>query len=198
MKDPVWMSKSLEDDLALQMCLYKNEEINDINVLMLKKLASCLNFKIDLDNPLLLKEAVAQLLDQYAFSATEYILNKLKVFASRHSKKLLIILFDPYRVTNELLQSKLRYDQQIVDYLSTNQFNFFDMNLVHVADFQNFNLSIGDYYKRYFIGHYTPAGNHFFACSIKSTIVNWLNPKPVTYQKVSEQLTNFKGYLEKY
>lgn len=198
MTDPVWMNKALDDDLALQMSLYKNGAINNIDVEKVKKLAAYLKYKGDLDNPDLLKEAVTELLDKYAFAATEYILNKIKVFASHHNKKLMVILFDPYRVTNELLQNKSRYDKEVVDFLSENKFNFFDMNLVHVADFKNFNLSIGDYYKRYFIGHYTPSGNHFFAFSIKPQIVKWLNPKPITYQHISGQMINFKGYLENY
>lgn len=198
MTNPVWMNEALNGDLALQMSLYKNGEINDIDVAKLKKLATCLNYKVDLDNPDLLKESIAELLDKYSFAATEYILNKIKTFASLHNKKLMVVLFDPYRVTKELLQNKPRYDQEIVDFLKENQFNFFDMNLVHVADFKSFNLSIGDYYKKYFIGHYNPSGNHFFAFSIRPHIVDWLNPKPITYQNTFDQMINFKGYFENY
>ena len=50
------------------------------------------------------------------------------------------------------------------------------MNLVHCEDFKSFNLSVGDYFKRYFIGHYSPAGNHFFAYAIKDKVVDWLDP----------------------
>ena len=198
MTDPVWMNKALDGDLALEMSLYENGEINDIDVAKLKRLATCLNYKVDLDNQNSLKESVAELLDKYSFAATEYILNKIKVFANNHNKKLMVVLFDPYHVLKELLQNKPRYDQDIVDFLKENKFNFFDMNLVHAADFKNFNLSIDDYYKRYFIGHYNPSGNHFFAFSIKPQIVQWLNPKPITYQNNSEQRINFKGYLENY
>jgi len=198
MTDPAWMNEALDGDLALQMSLYKNGAINDIDVAKLKKLATCLNYKIDLDNPDLLKESINELLDKYSFAATEYLLNKIKTFASLHNKKLMVVLFDPYRVTKELLQNKPRYDQQIVDFLKKNQFNVFDMNLVHVEDFKVYNLSVGDYYKKYFIGHYNPSGNHFFAFSIKPHIVDWLNPKPITYQNTFDQMINFKGYLENY
>jgi hypothetical protein len=69
------------------------------------------------------------------------------------------------------------------------------MNLVHLRDYQSFNLSIEDYLKRYFIGHYSPAGNHFFAYSIKDTIVKWLDPKPITYRDDGSRLIDFEGYL---
>ena len=50
--------------------------------------------------------------------------------------------------------------------------------------------------KRYFIGHYTPSGNHFFAYAIKDKIVDWLDPKPITYQQDENKLIRFKGYLQ--
>jgi hypothetical protein len=70
------------------------------------------------------------------------------------------------------------------------------MNPVHVADYKKFNLNLDDYYKRYFLGHYNPTGNHFFAYSIKNKIVEWLNPKPITYEKSDKKWVDFEGYLE--
>ena len=69
------------------------------------------------------------------------------------------------------------------------------MNLVHAEDYQAFDISLDEYMKRYFIGHYNPAGNHFFAFSIKDTIVKWLDPKPITYRNESEGLSDFNSYL---
>lgn len=51
------------------------------------------------------------------------------------------------------------------------------------------------YMKRYFIGHYSPAGNHFFAFSIKDSIVDWLDPKPITYLEEAGKTVAFDGYL---
>jgi hypothetical protein len=69
------------------------------------------------------------------------------------------------------------------------------MNLVHQEDYKVFKLSVEDYMQRYFIGHYNPAGNHFFAFSIKDTIVKWLDPKPITYRNDKSRMIDFKGYL---
>jgi len=73
---------------------------------------------------------------------------------------------------------------------------YFDMNQAHVEDYKSFNLSIEDYYKRYFIGHYNPAGNHFFAYSLKTKMVEWLDPKPVTYKISGNKAVDFNLYLE--
>jgi len=198
MTDPNWMVENLKTDLALQMYLFRQRKINEIDTLKLEKLSAILKFPIDLKTPETLRENVSKLLDQYGFAATRYILKKTNEFAQKNNKKLMVILFDPYNVLRSLLKDGTRYDNEIVDYLSKNNFNYFDMNLVHVEDYKAFNLSVTDYYKRYFIGHYNPAGNHFFAYSIKQKVVDWLDPKPITYQNSDQKMTSFKGYLDSY
>jgi hypothetical protein len=113
--------------------------------------------------------------------------------------EILVVLFDPYRVMLPMLRGESkRYDQSVVDYLKANDFNYFDMNEVHRRDFASFKVGINDYRKRYFIGHYNPAGNHFFAYSIKDQIIKMLDPKPVTYREVDANTIHFRGYLENY
>ncbi len=48
---------------------------------------------------------------------------------------------------------------------------------------------------RYYIGHYTLRGNHFFAYAVKDEILKWLAPKPPAYQNEREAVIRFKGYL---
>ena len=38
----------------------------------------------------------------------------------------------------------------------------------------------------YYIGHYKPRGNHFFAFAVKDAIVEWLEPKPIAYREGAE------------
>ena len=97
-----------------------------------------------------------------------------------------------------MLEGHARYDQEIVNFLHDNQFNVFDMNVVHREDFKSFKLSAHDYMQRYFIGHYSPAGNHFFAYAIKNQVVEWLDSKPLPYRDTTQQIIDFKGYLQDY
>lgn len=196
MTDPDWMAENLKGDLALQMCLFKKGLIAAPDWAALRKLSKWLNCAVDLDDPARREESVTALLDSYSFAATKFILTKAQAFAAEHGKKLLVVLFDPNRVTRSLLTGGTRYDQPIVDFLQARGFKYFDMNLVHVADFKAFNLSVDDYYKRYFIGHYSPAGNHFFATAIGSAVAAWLEPKPIIYRSDHQKSTDFKGYLE--
>jgi hypothetical protein len=96
-----------------------------------------------------------------------------------------------------MVNGKKRYDQEIIDFINNNGYAYFDMNEVHLDDFKKFNLTLDEYMDRYFIGHYTPSGNHFFAYAIKDKIVEWLDPKPITYQQSDDKLIRFKGYLPK-
>ena len=196
MIDPNWLYENLETDWALQMYLYKQGKIDEIDLISIKKLSGHLDLKLSWE-PEHIKASIGTLLDHYAFEATKNILNKSKVFAETNNKNLLIVLFDPYQVLRALLQEQPRYDQTIVDFLDENEFRYFDANLEHLKDYQDFNLSMDDYFKRYFIGHYSPTGNHFFAYKLKPYLLKMLEPKPITYQKGDVESTNFEGYLEK-
>ena len=69
------------------------------------------------------------------------------------------------------------------------------MNEVQLRDFDRYRIPFDEYMKLYFIGHYNPRGNHFFAYSIKDKIVAWLDPKPVPYRERNEESVDFKEYL---
>ena len=198
MTDPDWMVANLKDDLTLEMALYSRGQIHVIDVAKLKALSRHLNRPLDLDQTPPARATVASLLDAYSFAATKAILNKARAFTDAHDKKLMVILLDPYRVTRTLLEGGTRYDQEIVDFVRENEFTVFDMNLVHCEDYKSFNLSVGHYFKRYFIGHYNPAGNHLFAYALKDRVVNWLDPKPLPYRDTARKIIDFKEYLQEY
>ena len=65
----------------------------------------------------------------------------------------------------------------------------------HKRDFKAFRLSPQAYCKRYYIGHYSPAGNQFFAFTIKDALVRWLDPKPATYVAGEAPLADFVAGL---
>jgi hypothetical protein len=198
MTDPDWTVQALKDDLALNMFMYARGNVSDLDAKAVRKLAAYLGFGAqDLDKSQPRRAVIDQLLNRYSFAATKMILTKAKEFADRNGKKLLVVLFDPSRVMKPLVEGKARYDQVIVDFLREHQFRYFDMNLVHVEDYKNFNIPFDQYMKRYFIGHYSPAGNHFFAYAIKDTVIDWLDPKPIIYQNQNDRWITFEGYLQK-
>ena len=134
------------------------------------------------------------LVDFGRFAVTKHILDQATTFCQKSDKKLLVCLLCP-TTTRQLLDNRPRYDQSIVDHLQEKRMLYFDMNVVHQRDYASFRLPIEDYLKRYFIGHYNPTGNHFFAYSIKNTIVDWLTPEPQTYRKGTQKAFDYSGYL---
>lgn len=196
MSDPEFMVSSLRDDLALRLSAFKAGHIDDLDRGQVDRLAEHLGVAVDWESDDLRGEA-STLLDAYSLAATRHILGKLRDFAREREKKLLVILFDPYRVMLPALRGESgRYDQPVVDFLRDQEFEFIDANALHVEDFKAFAPDVEAYKKRYFIGHYNPAGNHFFAYAIKDRVVGWLEPKPVTYRNPDEDGIHFRGYLE--
>jgi len=196
MTDPEWMVENLKDDLAMQMWLYIRGNIPEIDTGAVRTLSKCLGVEVDLENEETLRDQVSKVLYKYGFTATKYIIDQTLSFAETHDRKVLFLLSDPYKATRSLIENKERFDQEIVDYLNENHIHYFDMNPVHAADFKCFNLSLEAYYDRYFIGHYNPAGNHFFAFALKDQMVEWLEPKPVTYRGTGTSGVDFENYLE--
>ncbi len=199
MSDPEFMYENLKDDLMVQLHLLSANTVNsDVDTKGLKKLARILGVpEMDFSDTEKMMETATTLKNKYAFAATKYILKKASSFCRENGKELLLIHFDPYGVFKALVNGEPRYDQEVIDFIKTNSYRYFDMNEVHVEDFKNFNLSLDKYMDRYFNGHYNPTGNHFFAHSIKNTLVDWLNPKPITYQQDDSKLIRFEGYLPK-
>jgi hypothetical protein len=195
MTEPRFMVEQLKDDLALQLYAVALGYTHELNREQIDRLAERLGYRMNWSQAPERRRQARELLDLYSLQATKFILGKAREFARQHRKKLLVVLFDPSRAMNEMRQSGTRYDQPVVDYLNRESFDYFDMNEVHLRDFARYSIPFKEYLKLYFIGHYNPRGNHFFAYSIKDRIVSWLEPKPLPYQKRGVETVDYQGYL---
>jgi len=198
MTDPEFMYENLKNDLMIQLHLLSYNMVNaDVDTKGLNRLAEILGLpEIDFSDIEKMQRSAIALKNEYSFEATKYILSKAKEFCTRNDKNLLIIHFDPYGVFRPMVRGEARYDQEVINFIRDNGFRYFDMNETHLEDYKKFNLNLDGYMQRYFIGHYNPSGNHFFAYALKDIIVDWLDPKPITYQQGDDKLIRFKGYLQ--
>jgi hypothetical protein len=195
MTDPQRMVDLLKDDLALQLMAFKLGLVRDLDRQPISALAAHLEYPLDWSREADLPSQAGELLDAYSLRATQFVLEKTRQFARQNGKQLLVVLFDPYRVMTEMQQGGKRFDRPVVEYLIREKFEYFDMNKVQLRDFEKSKLPYQDYLKQYFIGHYNPRGNHFFAYAIKDHVVRWLDPKPIPYRKLDPASVDFKGYL---
>jgi hypothetical protein len=123
---------------------------------------------------------------EYGLRISMYIIDKAQTFAQQKNRKLLVLLsYDDGEIIRAC-QGLPRPDPGLIDFLKQRQVRFVDVRASHTQDFKSFNLSAQEYAKRYYIGHYKPQGNHFFAYAIKDAIVDWLEPKPLSYLEGAE------------
>ena len=95
----------------------------------------------------------------------------------------------------ESIEKGTRFDESFLDYLKVFGLPFIDSLEVHRSDFKDHNLDVDGYIKKYYIGHYNPLGNFFFASCIRDKVADWLDPKPVTYREESLNIKEMVGYL---
>ena len=125
--------------------------------------------------------AAADLLTAIGLRATLATLAMVRAFVAEQGKQLLVLLSYSADSVVAALEGRPRFDQLLVDDLVAHRDLFVDGLEAHLRDASSFALSADRYCDRYYNGHYTPSGNHFFAFAVKGALVRWLDPSPVTY-----------------
>jgi len=186
--------ENFKDDFAVQ-ALLAQQHVTDVKHEMLQKTADALGIATDFSSPEASAKTAQTLLRECAFRASMYIVDKARAFAEKESKKLMILLsYSSGDVINACKEAP-RSDQIFLDYLQENDFLCVDSLQKHVEDFKIFNCSPQEYIQRYYIGHYNPRGNHFFAFAVKDDIVKWLEPKPPTYREEGPSVQSLAAQL---
>ena len=194
MADPDFMYETLKDDLMAQLFCLQSGDVDPASIELgpLNALAEILGVP-GLEAGGIGRDA-DRLRHAYGFAATREVLRMAGEFCRSRGKELMILLMCP-TATRQLLSGEDRYDREIVEFLAREELRCFDMNEVHRRDYEAFKLSVEDYMNRYLIGHYSPAGNHLFAYSLKAQVVEWLDPKPPAYSGPPGPVIDFEGYL---
>jgi hypothetical protein len=147
----------------------------------IEKLMRVLNVSGDLSRPSDCRRIANELYAKSAMKVSIYCMKKIEEFAAGRNKKVMVLLTYSSGQIVDVYKGKPRYNQEFIEFLKDENIPFIDFADVHLEDFKSFKIPIEDYLKRYFIGHYSPAGNHFFAYAIKDSVVNWLDPRPPAY-----------------
>ena len=91
-----------------------------------------------------------------------------------------------------MLKTGERFDQSLLDFLEEKGLPYVDLMEAHGRDFAQFKVTVDEYIRRYWIGHYNPLGNFFQAFAIKDKLVELLDPKPISYTTDPSQYIEMK------
>ena len=203
--DPDAVYEAFKDDFVVH-AFAAQHGASDVDRDLLARAAESLGVSsANFDSPEAAAAAAQALTTESGLRASMFIFDRMRHFIEAAGKRLIVLLcYPPYCVINAIrggpragtvvadvvplnvlvrrAPEQLEYDQSFVDYLTANGFLFVDTLEKHLADFQSFRCSPEEYVQRYYIGHYSPQGNHFFAYAVKDEIVDWLDPKPPAYR----------------
>jgi len=160
------------------------EGVPDVPQDRIRRLADWAKVKFDFTDATSRRNSAAELRDIVARASTLHVMEKLHAFATQQRRRLMVVL--SYG-TREVLRAceggpKLAADVALLQWLKDRGTPTLDALDAHVADFAQFRIPAAAYIKRLYNGHYSPAGNQFFAFALKNALVEWLDPKPIAYQ----------------
>lgn len=131
------------------------------------------------ENP---RERIHKLHAEAALFASRRVMERVEQYCRDTDRKLLVVLSHGRNGLSDALSGKPRWDRTFLDYLATRDYPWVDLRDAHAGEFARFQGSVADYIERYYIGHYSPAGNFFCASALKDAVVEWLDPRPLPYR----------------
>ena len=171
---------AFKDDFQAHITLAR-EGGKDFDGGMLARMAQAVGVKPDLTSAEAAAKTARRIQVEYGFAVSKFVVRKAAGFARETGRKLMILLSYDEGSVAAACKGQARLDQGFVDFLEGEGVAYVDSLVKHVEDFTCFRMAPEQYVSRYYMGHYRPRGNHFFAFVIKDSLVEWLDPKPVTY-----------------
>jgi hypothetical protein len=176
------------------------EGVPDVPQDRIRRLADWAEVKFDFTDVSSRRASAEKLIDVVSRASTLHVMEKLHAFATQHGRRLMVVFSYGTRAMLRACEGgpKLATDLALLQWFKERGIPTVDAFDAHVADFAQFRIPAGDYIKRLYIGHYSPAGNQFFAFALKKAVVDWLEPKPIAYQP-SGTIIDFQDgrYLDK-
>ena len=176
----VW--QTFRDDPALIAALARRMQEKNISPEIIHALAEKFGFAENSFSDLPPKQRIHKMHTEAALFATRNIVTWTEQYVQKTGKKLMLMLTFGSGNIHAALAGRPRFDQTFVDWLKDKTYPVIDMRDEFKAEYQNYKGSIGQFLKKYYIGHHNPAGNFFTAWVIKNQVVKWLNPIPQPYR----------------
>ena len=192
--DRQFMHETYCNDLVVKLeVLQAGGQVDDTKDL--RELAEFFGVHWDCSSARSRRVSARELFRRYALASSQFVVELARKLADEKGKKLMILLSYGQGGVLAALKGQPRFDESFVESLAATDVPFVDGLASHRQDFKAFRLSPQEYCKRSYIGHYNPAGNHFFAFAVKDAIVRWLRPRPPTYVAGDVSLADFVAGL---
>ncbi len=190
-----------DDEVVHAMAAMRSGEVTNAEPLE-RMAAACGYDRLDLSTEHLTRSTTTEMHHQYAVRVGMKIVERLKEFVDSQGKQLMVLLSHPSGSVWHYCADRLGepgfvdwHPRVFQDHVRSLGVPVIDTVQKHVTEFQTFRLDAKRYVDRYYIGHYNPTGNHFFAYAVKDELVDWLDPKPPAYRGGDEEFIRFDGYL---
>ena len=180
--DPEHVYRAMVGRLDVQ-ALMATQGVVDVDLDLLRRAARVLGIDAELGSAEATAATANRLLTTCGLRASIAILDKLMAYARGAGKRLLILLSYSSQDVLAAMRGEARFDQLFLDALAARDLPTVDTLASHVWDYGRFRGTPEEYVQRYYIGHYNPTGNQFFAWAIKDRLVDWLTPKPPAYRE---------------
>jgi len=144
----------------------------------LQAIAAALGLDADLGNPERRAADARRISDACSLRSTCHVLDLAADWAKSNGKRLVVALSYGGRKAAAAIRGEPRFDRVLLEHLERLGLVFFDGLAAHLEDWRDFSCTPEEYVRRYWIGHYAPAGNHFFAFAISGVLVATLDPPP--------------------
>lgn len=184
LSDADWVFGRFRDDFVLKIVLAQRDPgagSLQPSYDVIEELAGEHGLRVSIETPEELKRTATELYTRAALFATMRIIEKIEHYASSQGKQVLFVLSYGQGNAARVLQTGERFDQSLLDFLDEKRLPYVDLMEAHGRDYAQFKITVDEYIKRYWIGHYNPRGNFFQAFAIKDKLVELLDPKPISY-----------------
>ena len=182
-----WIYATFKDDFYLKIVVARENLKNgtpERSYESISRLAADFGMDVEVNNPQVLRQTAETILKQAGMYATLRTIDKVAEFCKASNRKLLFVLsYGSIHIMKQYVEEGTRFDQEMVDLLDKRGYQYTDLLEAHARDFANFKIDFETYHDRYYTGHYNPAGNYFYAHSIKDKLVEMMNPKPTPYRE---------------
>ena len=182
MCDPEYVWETFRDDPSLKATIARHPG-KDATPEMAEAVAEGFGLSMDSVSGLEPHIQARKLHTEAALYASRHVVTQAEQYARREGRKLFLMLSFNSSNTAAAVERGPRFDQTFVEWLGDKAYPVIDMRDAFAAEYDHHIGDIDTFLNGDYNGHHTPAGNYFTAWSIKSPVVQWLNPAPAPYRK---------------